>query len=134
MHQPGTHRQSIRTLVLEWMAVLMVSMGIKKGRNNTTHSTKQHQAALDGRQESLALLGSQWEGNMEGKDLKTDAGKLGKRLYQVRIRGEVPADLQQRVSALHAMSILKGREGHRSSVTKDVPDADEGHLGLDVPC
>ncbi len=44
---------------------------------------------------------------MSNKDQRT--GRSSKNPYRVTVRGEVPADLPQRISALHAMAIL-----HRS--------------------
>ncbi len=53
--------------------------------------------------------------------------------YRVEIRGEIPADLKQRISALHALCILKGREGHPPAETGDVPDTEKENLGLEFP-
>ncbi len=53
--------------------------------------------------------------------------------YQIRIRGEIPADLKERISALHALCILKGREGHPPAETGDLPDTEEENLGLEFP-
>ena len=53
--------------------------------------------------------------------------------YRVEIRGEIPEDLKQRISALHALCILKGREGHPTAETDDVPDTAEQMPGLEFP-
>ncbi len=53
--------------------------------------------------------------------------------YRVEIGGEIPEDLKQRISALHALCILKSREGHPPAETGDVPDTEEEDLGLEAP-
>ena len=53
--------------------------------------------------------------------------------YQIRIRGKIPEDLKERISALHALCILKARDGHPAGKTDDVPDTEEENLGLEVP-
>jgi len=47
--------------------------------------------------------------------------------------GEIPADLKERISALHALCILKSREGNPPPETGDVPDTEEENLGLEFP-
>lgn len=53
--------------------------------------------------------------------------------YRVEIRGEIPEDLKRRISALHALCILKGREGHPLGETDDPPDTEKENLGLEFP-
>ncbi len=61
--------------------------------------------------------------------------------YQVEVRGEIPSDLRQRISELHALAILhraiqgdaaQGREGHPPSVPDEVIDGEAKDAGLDV--
>ncbi len=69
-------------------------------------------------------LGSEGPGPRRGESRKG---------YQIRIRGEIPADLKERISALHALCILKSREGNPPLETGDVPDTEEENLGLEFP-
>jgi len=50
---------------------------------------------------------------------------------QMEIAGAL--DLKERISALHALCILKGREGHPPAETGDVPDTGEENLDLEFP-
>ncbi len=59
--------------------------------------------------------------------------KYTKSSYRVEIRGEIPAGLKERISALHALCILKSREGHPPAETDDVPDTKEENLALGIP-
>ena len=53
--------------------------------------------------------------------------------YRVEIRGKIPAGLKERISALQALCILKGREGHPPAETGDVLETEEEDLGLNFP-
>jgi len=70
-------------------------------------------------------------------------GERARCAYQVEVRGELPSDLRQRISELHALAILhraiqgdaaQGREGHPpgGSVPDDVIDGEGKNAGLDV--
>ena len=59
---------------------------------------------------------------MEQKGAEAHSGKLTKGGYQVQVRGEIPADLHERVSALHAHCILKGLEKGPVAENQDQPD------------
>ncbi len=53
--------------------------------------------------------------------------------YRVEIRGEIPSGLKERISALHALCILKSREGHPPAEIDDVQETEEENLGLEFP-
>ena len=53
--------------------------------------------------------------------------------YKVSVRGEVSADLVNRISALHALCVLHAREGRRPPVAKDLDDyTDAWFVGFDA--
>ena len=64
---------------------------------------------------------------------KQKNGERTRSVYRVEIRGDIPSDLRQRISALHALCILKSREGQPPGETQDVPDKEEENLGLEFP-
>ena len=53
--------------------------------------------------------------------------------YQVEVRGEIPGDLKQRISALHALCIFKGREGQPPGESDDVQETEEENPALEIP-
>ncbi len=53
--------------------------------------------------------------------------------YRVEIRGEIPADLKERISALHALCILKSLEGHPPAEVDDVQETEEENPALGIP-
>ena len=55
-------------------------------------------------------------------DAGSHPGKLAKPDYLVAIRGEVPANLVERISALHALCILQRKADNPPAETENAPD------------
>lgn len=51
--------------------------------------------------------------------------------YRVEIRGEIPADLKERISALHALCIFKGREGQPGE-SDDAQETEEENPAMEI--
>ena len=64
---------------------------------------------------------------MDRREPKTE--KSQNNSYKVSVRGEIPADLVNRISALHAQCVLHARVGRRPPVAKDRIDPYEKSPG-----